>query len=406
MLIVRYFNPDTQSIAEGRVDAPDEARARSMLEGEGKHLLSARPASGTLFRSAGRTPAVGATRAEVAVFCSELRSLVGAGLSVVEALQALDEARDEGAAAVGGPVPIYARLLERLRAGRSLSAAMQDVGGFPALLVASVQSSERTSHLPQALDAYLRFDRMVSALAQRVTSAALYPGIVMGLGLMIALFLLWVVMPRFAVLYGQMGQQAGVATRLLLGASRWLHAAPWVVPLLAGAAIAVVAALLKTGGWRALGLASVEAVPLLRRHQRQFELARFYEALALLVEGGYGMQEALGLCQQATLSTSMRDGIAAARCAIERGRSVSGGFAEASLTDAVTVRLLRAGEQGGDFAAVLHAISARHAAAFEVFVERATRLVEPILLLLVAMLVGSMVVTLYMPIFDIASTVR
>ena len=91
---------------------------------------------------------------------------------------------------------------------------------------------------------------------------------------------------------------------------------------------------------------------------------------------------------------------------IAQGVSVSRAFAASSITNAVTERLLRAGERGGDFGAVLHAVSQRHAESFETFVERATRVVEPLLLLVVAVLVGGLVVTLYMPIFDLAGSLQ
>ncbi len=407
MLIARYFDPSSMSVAEATLDVGDEAAAREILQREGKRLLSVQATARRAYLFGGdrvaKDSARGANAADVAVFCSELRALVVAGLSVVEALDALAEAqRGES----GGATSVYARLLEHLKSGRALSSALRDLGGFPVLLIASVQSSERTSNLPEALDAYLHFDQMVSKLGRRVVSAALYPGIVVSLGLLIAVFLLWVVMPRFATLYGQMGQEVGGATQLLLIASHWLHSAPWAVPL----GLLLVGALgwmaFAQGRWRTIVGRAVAAVPLLREQQRHFELARVFEALALLVKGGFGFHEALQLCQQTTSTAATLERMRQAQAAVEQGQSVSRACAAAGMTDAITVRLLRAGERGGDFASVLHAISARHATAFETFVERATRLVEPVLLLAVALLVGSMVVMLYMPIFDIASSVR
>ena len=81
-------------------------------------------------------------------------------------------------------------------------------------------------------------------------------------------------------------------------------------------------------------------------------------------------------------------------------------FGEAGLTDTVSERLLAVGERSGGFDAVLQTIADRHATAFATFVERATRIVEPLLLLVVALVVGGIVVMMYMPIFDIANGVR
>ena len=79
--------------------------------------------------------------------------------------------------------------------------------------------------------------------------------------------------------------------------------------------------------------------------------------------------------------------------------------AAAGLTQTVSERLIAVGERTGGFDAVLQTIADRHAQAFATFVERATRIVEPLLLLLVALVVGGVVVMMYMPIFDMAGSI-
>lgn len=421
--LVRYLDAGGLAVGEQTVEAADEPAVRALLASQGRHALSVRRATPghparpwARWLGAARARGPGGQRraaAEVALFCRELQALTGAGLSVVEALEALAAQRGQAVstqADAGGGEPaaasVHAQLLLRLRAGRSLSAALGDVGGFPALLVASVRSSERTSNLAQALSAYLRYDDLVGALRRRVISAALYPAIVVALGLVIAVFLLWVVIPRFASLYGQMGQGASGATSVLLGASRVLHQSPWVVPVALVLTVAAATALASNGRWRAVVRRLVDGVPYLRRAWREFELARLFEALALLTRGGFSFHEALHLGLGLADTPQARARVALAQAEVERGVSVSRACAAAGLTDEVTVRLLRAAERGGDFPAVLQAVAGRHATAFEIFVERATRVVEPVLLLGVALLVGGMVVLLYMPIFDIASSIR
>lgn len=401
---VRYLDSGAMAIREERIEADSEQVLRARLRDDGKQLLSAEALSRpwlerTWLRH--RTPAL-STRslAEVSLFCRELRALTGAGLSVVEALEALS------AQGVDTASSVYEQLLSRLRMGRSLSSAMADVGGFPGLLVASVQSSERTSNLADALESFLRYDEIVGALRRRIISSALYPAIVVILGVLIAVFLLWVVIPRFASLYGQMGQGAGTATAMLLGLSQTLHRAPWLVPACLVALALLIALAVAGGQWRRVIRGVLNLVPSSIQPLRQFELARTFEALALLVKGGFSFHEALELSKQLADSPASRERIAAAQRAVEQGTSVSRACAQAGLTDPITERLLRASERGGDFAAVLRAIGQRHASAFETFVERATRVIEPVLLLGVALLVGSMVVLLYMPIFDIASSIR
>jgi general secretion pathway protein F len=87
---------------------------------------------------------------------------------------------------------------------------------------------------------------------------------------------------------------------------------------------------------------------------------------------------------------------------IANGRAASIAFADAGLTDATSERLLAVGERSGAFDQVLQVVAQRHTQQFSTLVERATRIVEPLLLLLVAVFVGALVVMMYMPIFDMA----
>lgn len=401
--LVRYFDAASNAMGERSVEAETEAAARSIIERDGAVVMSIVVPSGSSWlgvrRARGSSPAAAG---EIALLCRELRAMLGAGLSVVEALDALAVA---GSTGVIRKTPAQA-LLDRLREGRSLSAAMRDVGGFPSLLVASVQSSERTSNLAEALDAYLRFDDLMAGLRRRVVSAALYPTIVVTLGAGVAVFLLMVVIPRFATLYGELKSGAGGTTQALIQTSLVLRENPWIVPAVVLSLLAAIIYLARRERWKLTLRWIVDAMPWLRQQVSHFDLARLYESLALLVQGGYTLHEALGMSASASAEGRVTKQVQSAQEAVARGVSVSVALSGAGLTDAFSERLLRAGERGGSFHRVLRAVADRHSRAFETFVERSTRVVEPLLLLLVALVVGGMVVTLYMPVFDIAASVQ
>jgi general secretion pathway protein F len=404
--LARVLDPISREVSTQRVEARDSAQAEGVISAAGHHLIELKPEHSLrswLNLGLGR----GAAK-EVVLFCRELSSLLKAGLSVVEALEALDANQQRQTAESGrvSQIGFYAALLRHLRDGKSLSTALAEMPAVPPLLIASVQASERTSNLVAALDSYLRYADLTARLRSRIVSAALYPSIVIALGAVITVFLLAVVVPRFAALYAQMGPAAGGTTRLLLNLSALLKSAPWLLPALLMLLLSAVMALIMNERWKRVLAWVIDAVPLLRHQALQLELTRLYEALAMLVRGGFSLHESLDLCKTIASGSAQRARLAQAQNLIAEGTSVSRAFAASAITNTVTERLLRAGERGGDFGAVLHAVSQRHAETFETFVERATRVVEPLLLLVVAVLVGGLVVTLYMPIFDIASSIR
>ncbi|WP_210807650.1 type II secretion system F family protein [Ideonella paludis] len=377
------------------IEAPDEAAAGMALQAQGLTVLGLEQGAS----QGGQTQR--AAPWEVAWWCRELRTLLRSGMTVVEAIDTMGLSAEPHSTRA----EVQQTLLGYLQQGQGLSQAMLSCGRFPAVLVASVTAAERSSKLVEALDDYLRYDELLERLRRQVVSAAIYPALVVGLGGLITLFLLGFVIPRFSRIYADMPQEISGLTQAVLWLSGALQAQGWW--------LAVAAALSAFGlGWAARQgllkhwlLAAVSRVPWLAQEWGQFGLARLYHALALMFRGGYPLSEALQVCEGLGLSPDLQRGVALARLEIAKGCAVAQAFAHAGLADAVTQRLLAVGERAGGFDTVLQTVADRHALRFTTFVERATRIAEPLLLLLVALVVGGVVVMMYMPIFDMAGQV-
>lgn len=338
---------------------------------------------------------------DTAWWCRELRGLLLAGMTVVEAIDTL-RAQKLGAARDA----LHAQLVQRLQEGQALSTAMKSTGAFPAVLVAGVKASERTSTLVAALDDYLRYHELLDNLKKKVISAAIYPSIVLSLGVLIVLFLLTFVIPRFSQMFAGGAAHPGKVTRAMLWVSQTLHQhAPLLLVLLLVLAVGVFSAVQQgvLGRWAS---AAAEAIGPLRRHIYEFRLAKLYQAMTLMVRGGYAVAESLQQCSELELGAGMRERLLLARAELEQGKRVSAALTHAQLTDTVTSRLLAIAERTGNFDHVLQTVAQRHAASFITFIERSTRVVEPLMLLAASLLVGSVVVMMYMPVFDISSSIK
>jgi general secretion pathway protein F len=339
---------------------------------------------------------------DFALFCRELRTLIVAGMTVVEAVDTLASVRSRQ----GQGNVIASALLTRLEQGQALSAALASLSGVPTVLVAAVKSGERTSNLAEALDDYLRFDSLVRQLRQKVISASIYPALVTSLGVAISVFLLVVVLPNFARMYQNLRGGSRGATAFMIEISSVVSAHQPEV--LVGLAVLVVTlALWASGdGPRWLLQVSVRRIPWLRDRVRDFQLAMLYQALALMLKGGYPLTEAMKVAGLSALSSDLQTGAGEALAHIESGGSVSTALFANDLCDEVGRRLMAAAERNGDFHLAADTVSRLHGERFEVFVERATRIVEPLLLLAVALMVGTIVVMMYLPVFDMATQLR
>ncbi|MCW5651994.1 MAG: type II secretion system F family protein [Ramlibacter sp.] len=336
------------------------------------------------------------------LFCREVRTLIRAGMTVVEATDTLATRGMTG----HRNHDLASELLQKLQQGQALSTALESMVGAPPVLVAAVRAGERTSDLVAALDDYLRFDDLVEQLRRKVVGAAIYPAMVSSLGLGISFFLLMVVMPSFARMYENLRGRGSGATALMIKLSQFVseHRSAVLIGLLILSCAGVM--------WFVSGRAGIFATrlvartPILRRRIEDFHLAMIYQALALLVRGGYPLVEALQVAGGAALSGRLGLALESARASIAQGGSVASALFAQGLCDEIGRRLMAAAERNGDFHLAANVVSDIHAKRFELFVDRLTRIIEPVLLMLVAVMVGSIVIAMYLPVFDMATRLR
>lgn len=399
--LVRHLRLGDSAVTQSTLTAQSEQEVRQQLESQSHAVLSIQP-----MRPQGERMSwgLGPRRAapSFALFCRELRTLIQAGMTVVEAADTLS-ARER---LEGARDSLAARLLAKLQQGMSLSAAMSDLPGAPAVLIAAVRAGERTSNLAEALDDYLRFDTLVTQLRKKVISASIYPALVTLIGLSISIFLLLVVMPNFASMYENLRGDSAGGLAFTIEMSRFLGSHRLGVFLALGASALGLVFWISSGLAKRHLTAWAFAIPWMRARIEDFQLAMMYQALALLLKGGYPMTAAMQVAGQSALSAQLKAQLARASNTIEHGGLVSQALAKEGLCDEVGRRLMAAAERNGNFHIATQVVSRLHGERFELFVERVTRIVEPILLLAVALVVGGIVVMMYLPVFDMATQLR
>ena len=389
-----------QAIHELTLVALDEADAQAQTRQQRLTPLSVAPARvGQALGGWARAP--GQREFSLLLFAQQFHALVQAGLSVVEAIDALVE--KESSLELRA---ILGRLGTAVRDGHWLSAALrQQPRYFPPLFAGLVQAAENTSDLPHALERYIAYETRLAALRHKLVSATIYPALLMLVGTAVALFLLGYVVPRFSAVYQGSQQRLPWASQLLLqwGDVAGRHA----LPLLAGfvAAVAGLALWLRQR-WRNQGPAQMLAgLPGLRDRLQQFELSRLYLTLGNLLEGGIALAQALTLAA-GVLPPARRADLAAVRARIEAGETLSDALAAGPLCTPVALRLLRVAERSGQMGAMLTRTALFYESETSRFIERFTRVFEPVLMAAIGLVIGLIVILLYLPIFDLAGSLQ
>ncbi|MBP0590720.1 type II secretion system F family protein [Paraburkholderia sp. LEh10] len=389
---VRALSPENQIVALV-IDAQDEGDARAQVEARGLHPTRLAPVR--TFR-----PAVGSRGGvSLVLFSQELLALLMAGLSIVEGLEALLER--EGGARLRG---ILERLLAGLREGKRFSSLLAEQPEvFPPLYVGIVRAAEGTSDLPRALQRYVDYQARIDTVRNKLISAAIYPSILLVVGGGVSAFLIAFVVPRFATIYEGTGRTLPWMSQALLDWGKF--AAAHGLPLLAGALVAAISAgMAMRAAIARVGLVTLLArVPMLGPHLRIYQLSRLYLTLGMLLEGGIPIVAAMETAG-GTVSPALREALMRARAAVQSGEPLSGAFQAQALTTPISLRMLRVGERSGEMGAMLTQSAAFYDGEISRWIDRFTRMFEPLLMSAIGVVVGTIVVLLYMPIFDLAES--
>jgi len=349
------------------------------------------------------------SRFDLSLFVYELLALLRAGLALTEALETLDERRRQnqpGAAEEKGHY-VLSELIRLMQQGKSFSvslAAHPDC--FSALFVAMVAASEQTGGMTQALERYLQYDGQVSLVRQKIIAASLYPVMLMITGMVVAFFLLWFLAPRFGHVY------EGMTHAELPLMSQWLiNFGLFVSDHTVASLVCVAATLAGTAVLATRPTVQQQCLVLLGRIAwigamlKLMQLARFYRSLGMLLQGGVALLPSLAMTRE-LLPLTLQAGLTRSMLSIAQGKKMSQSLEQESLMTSIALRLLRAGERNGQIAGMLEQAAMFHEREITQWVDRFARLIEPVLMLIMGLGIGSIVVLLYLPIFDLAGSLQ
>lgn len=334
---------------------------------------------------------------DVATFSQDFAALVDAGLSVSETLQTL--ALRESSGPQRNLIEQVARTVSE---GRTLSAAMQLTGAFPELLVATVEASERTGDLGKGLARYASHQAEMRVLRDKLISAAVYPLVLLVVGGLVVMFLMGVVIPRFAGLLEDSKTELPMLSAGLMAWGRLVADQPWVLILFFGTLLALTA--LVVTHFRNHGIRSrwLQKIPLIAGVVREFQHLQLYRTTSILVSRGISIHRAM---EHGTklLNDKDRERLEHGLVFMREGLSMSAALAEAGLSDVVATSMLKVAERTGSMSEMLERIAQFYERRLQRSIDVATRVIEPALMIVIGTVIGAIVVLMYLPIFDLAS---
>jgi general secretion pathway protein F len=393
---VRAMQTTMDNVVGLSIDAIDAEDARRQIERLGYEVLSLRSAG-----AGWRTRFKRQTTFPLSLFSQELIALLGAGLSLVEALQTLREKERHP-----DLKQVMEQILAKLQEGNSFSSSLAQLSShFPPLYVATIRASEKTGDLREALSRYIAYQVQLDQVRKKLVSASIYPIVLLVVGGLVMLFLMMYVVPKFSHIYEQSGKELPVLSQLLLQWGQMIEGHGAIVLSLMGAAMAAIGYGMTSPVTKAWLIARLRAIPAIGSRLQVFDLARFYRTLGMLVRGGIPIVSAIDMVT-GTLPPALHLQLQSAVRDLREGKPVSQAMESHGLTTPVAHRMLRVGERTGQMGEMMERIAVFYDEDISRVLDVLTKLIEPVLMAAIGLVIGAVVLLMYFPIFELAGSIQ
>jgi type IV pilus assembly protein PilC len=386
---------------EGVYVADNEARLRREFEEKGLYVLGIQRSGmglGSIPLSLPRRTRIPSR--EFLVFNQELATLLKAGMPLVQSLDILRQR-------VSNPIlkTVLDDVHERVRAGNSLSEAFEAHGSlFPGVYTASLLAGEKSGSLEQVIRRYVAYVKVVSGVKRKTISALVYPAILLVLSCAVVAIIVLKVVPEFAAFYSQSEHELPLSTRVLMAISEFAGTYIFVLLLAVVGAVGGFWAWLRGPGNRRRFDRWILGIPMLGPIAQKFATSQAARTLATLLGGGIPLVNAIDVSARAIPNQYMALELQTAAQQVREGRALATAMSDSGAFADVAIKMVEVGEQTGALQEMLNSLADFYDEEIETSLSRFITLVEPVLLVIMGIVIAALLLSLYMPLFNLSAT--
>ncbi|MEN6601135.1 MAG: type II secretion system F family protein, partial [Bryobacteraceae bacterium] len=335
------------------------------------------------------------------IFDQQFVTLIRAGLPILKALDLLAERLTDPHLG-----PHVRAVREEVRNGTQLSDAFRLQGIFPKIYVTSVMAGEKSGSLSEVLDRYIAYQKLSLAVRKKVTVSLMYPSVLLFLTIALIVFLVTYVVPNFAQLYASMQAQLPAPTLLLIAVGT---AAQKYVLVFAGAlvlAIVLFRLWLRTESAREKVDRAKLHVPVLGDIWLKYQVAQFSRVLSTLLAGGIPLVQGLDTAGESLGTPLLTRALAHVTKLVREGQPLSSSLKSTRLFPPLSTDMIEVGDSTGALPAMLNSVAEFYEEDVNTRMTAALSLIEPAIMIFMGIFVAFVLISLYLPIFSLADTIR
>lgn len=339
---------------------------------------------------------------EMVIFTRQFATMINSGVALLRALNIMvEQAQTE----------VFKRILGQVRdgveEGRSLSECMADhPKTFSKLYVSMVSAGEIGGVLDEVLNRLATFLEANARLIGQLKSAMTYPAVVFVIATAIFIFLLSFVLPIFKEMFDAMNVELPAFTLMLINMSTFVRTQGLL--LFVGVVVAIVSLVnfVKTPFGRSWFDNVALKAPIFGSIIRKVAVARFTRTLGTLLRSGVPLMTALEITQDTAGNVHIAAGIAKVREAVSEGEGMTKPLEQTKLFPPMVTQMISIGEESGNVDAMLSKVADFYDEEVEQAVKALTSLLEPLMMVLIGGMVGSMIIGMYLPMFSVISAIQ
>jgi type IV pilus assembly protein PilC len=388
-------------IVEGVYVAESEARLRHEFEEKGLYVLAIQRAGRAALGSFKLPQRTRVSTREFLIFNQELATLLKAGMPLVQSLDILRQ-RVTNPLLKGVLDDVY----DRVRAGSSLSEAFEAQGTlFPGVYTASLLAGEKSGSLEQVIRRYVAYVKVISGVKRKTISALVYPAILMALSCVVVGIIVLRVVPEFGAFYNQFDRELPLSTRIIVSFSNFAVAYFFFVVLAVVAIVFAFIAWLKRPGNRRRFDRWILGIPTLGPIAQKFATSQATRTLATLLGGGIPLVNAIDVSARSISNQYLAQELTKAAQQVREGRALASAMMQSGAFPDVAIKMVEVGESTGALQEMLNSLSEFYDEEIETSLTRFITIVEPALLVIMGMIIAALLLSLYMPLFNLSSMI-
>ncbi len=338
---------------------------------------------------------------DLVVFSQQMAVMIRAGLPLIEVLDILADQTERQALAT-----VVRRIEKDVEAGESLTEAMiKHSNIFDTFYLSMIRAGEASGMLDSILEQVAVYIERVASLQRKIKMAVMYPAVVSFVALVITTFLLVKVVPVFAEIFGDLGGQLPMPTRIVLAISHFIQSKWWLCLLIALGLYIFMWQYGKTKQGR-MHLDTLKLkIPIFGPLFLKTAVAKFTRTLGTLIRSGVNILYALDIVAKTAGNSRMEQAVYRTKASIQSGESLTKPLVESGVFPPMVTRMIDVGEKTGALEGMLTKIADFYEDQVNTAVNGLTSLIEPLLIVFLGVVVGFIIIAMFMPMFKMVELV-